>query len=35
MIIGVLRALTRVFLAKAGFDYFTTMDGVQVFRKRR
>ena len=22
-------------LAKAGFDYFTTMDGVQIFRKRK
>ena len=22
-------------LAKAGFDYFTEMDGVQIFRKRK
>jgi hypothetical protein len=22
-------------LAKTGFDYFTTIDGIQVFRKRK
>jgi len=22
-------------LAEAGFDHFTTMDGVQIFRKRK